>query len=61
MRRAAIIGAGFGGLALAIRLQSAGIATTIVEADMSTAPTAGLRLKPAQASTPAASGIAKML
>ncbi len=32
MKRACIIGAGFGGLALAIRLQSAGIATTIVEA-----------------------------
>ena len=32
MRRAAIIGAGFGGLALGIRLQSAGIATTIIEA-----------------------------
>ena len=31
-RSAIIIGAGFGGLALAIRLQSAGIATTIVEA-----------------------------
>ena len=31
-RRAIIIGAGFGGLALAIRLQSAGIATTVVEA-----------------------------
>jgi phytoene desaturase len=31
-RSAAIIGSGFGGLALAIRLQSAGIATTIVEA-----------------------------
>jgi phytoene desaturase len=31
-RRAAVIGSGFGGLALAIRLQSAGIATTIVEA-----------------------------
>jgi phytoene desaturase len=31
-RKAAVIGAGFGGLALAIRLQSAGIATTIVEA-----------------------------
>src|SRR3546814_12419931 len=30
--RAIVIGAGFGGLALAIRLQSAGIATTIVEA-----------------------------
>jgi phytoene desaturase len=30
--RACIVGAGFGGLALAIRLQSAGIATTIVEA-----------------------------
>jgi len=29
---AAVIGAGFGGLALAIRLQSAGIATTILEA-----------------------------
>ena len=32
LRTAAVIGAGFGGLALAIRLQSAGIATTIVEA-----------------------------
>ncbi|MDE1916343.1 MAG: phytoene desaturase [Sphingomonadales bacterium] len=32
MKRACIIGAGFGGLALAIRLQSAGIATTLVEA-----------------------------
>ena len=32
MKRAAIIGAGFGGLALAIRLQSAGINTTIIEA-----------------------------
>ena len=32
MRRVCIIGAGFGGLALAIRLQSAGIATTVVEA-----------------------------
>ncbi len=31
MRRACVIGSGFGGLALAIRLQSAGIATTIVE------------------------------
>ncbi|MEO6091414.1 MAG: phytoene desaturase [Novosphingobium sp.] len=31
MTRACVIGAGFGGLALAIRLQSAGIATTIVE------------------------------
>jgi len=31
-RRAAIIGSGFGGLALAIRLQSAGIATTVIEA-----------------------------
>jgi phytoene desaturase len=31
-RTAAVIGAGFGGLALAIRLQSAGIATTVVEA-----------------------------
>lgn len=31
-RRAIVIGAGFGGLALAIRLQSAGIATVIVEA-----------------------------
>jgi phytoene desaturase len=30
--RVAIVGAGFGGLALGIRLQSAGIATTIVEA-----------------------------
>lgn len=32
MNSALIIGAGFGGLALALRLQSAGIATTIVEA-----------------------------
>ena len=32
MKSAIIIGAGFGGLALAIRLQSAGVATTIVEA-----------------------------
>ena len=31
-RTAIIVGAGFGGLALAIRLQSAGVATTIVEA-----------------------------
>jgi len=32
VKKAAVIGAGFGGLALAIRLQSAGIATTILEA-----------------------------
>lgn len=32
MKRACVIGAGFGGLALAIRLQSSGIETTIVEA-----------------------------
>ncbi|MFD1787601.1 phytoene desaturase [Sphingomonas floccifaciens] len=32
MRSAVVIGAGFGGLALAIRLQSAGVSTTIVEA-----------------------------
>ena len=32
MSNAAVIGSGFGGLALAIRLQSAGIATTIIEA-----------------------------
>ncbi|MDE8650269.1 phytoene desaturase [Novosphingobium album (ex Liu et al. 2023)] len=32
MKRACIIGAGFGGLALAIRLQSLGVATTLVEA-----------------------------
>ena len=31
MKSAIVIGAGFGGLALAIRLQSAGVATTIVE------------------------------
>lgn len=31
-RRACVIGSGFGGLALAIRLQAAGVATTIVEA-----------------------------
>ncbi|MEY4270800.1 MAG: hypothetical protein RLZZ58_2016, partial [Pseudomonadota bacterium] len=30
-RTAAVIGSGFGGLALAIRLQSAGIATTVIE------------------------------
>ncbi len=32
MKRAAVIGAGFGGLALAIRLQSAGVDTTLIEA-----------------------------
>jgi phytoene desaturase len=32
MKSAIIIGAGFGGLALAIRLQSAGVATTLIEA-----------------------------
>jgi phytoene desaturase len=32
MKRACVIGAGFGGLALAIRLQSSGIDTTLVEA-----------------------------
>eukprot|EP01037_Dinobryon_pediforme_P004412 gene4412-4458_t len=32
MKRACVIGSGFGGMALAIRLQSAGIATTVVEA-----------------------------
>jgi phytoene desaturase len=32
MRRAIVVGAGFGGLALAIRLQSAGVETTVVEA-----------------------------
>jgi phytoene desaturase len=32
MKRACVVGAGFGGLALAIRLQSSGIATTVVEA-----------------------------
>lgn len=32
MKRAIVIGAGFGGLALGIRLQSAGVMTTIVEA-----------------------------
>ncbi|OAN58101.1 phytoene desaturase [Sphingomonas sp. TDK1] len=32
MRRAVVIGAGFGGLALAIRLQSAGVDTTVIEA-----------------------------
>lgn len=32
MKKACVIGAGFGGLALAIRLQSAGIATTLIEA-----------------------------
>jgi phytoene desaturase len=32
MTTAAVIGSGFGGLALAIRLQSAGIQTTLVEA-----------------------------
>jgi len=31
-KRACVIGSGFGGMALAIRLQSAGIATTVVEA-----------------------------
>ena len=32
MKTAAVVGSGFGGLALAIRLQSAGIATTVFEA-----------------------------
>ena len=32
MKKAIVIGSGFGGLALAIRLQSAGVATTLVEA-----------------------------
>jgi phytoene dehydrogenase-like protein len=32
VKRACVIGAGFGGLALAIRLQSAGIQTTVIEA-----------------------------
>ncbi len=32
MKTAIVVGAGFGGLALAIRLQSAGVATTIIEA-----------------------------
>lgn len=32
MTRACVIGAGFGGIALAVRLQAAGIATTLVEA-----------------------------
>ena len=36
-------------------------ATTMVEADMRIAPTAGLRVKPVQARTPAASGIAMTL
>ena len=31
MSRAIVIGAGFGGLALAIRLQAAGVSTTILE------------------------------
>ena len=31
-KRACVIGAGFGGLALAIRLQAAGVATTLIEA-----------------------------
>ncbi|MEL0250978.1 MAG: FAD-dependent oxidoreductase, partial [Novosphingobium sp.] len=32
MKRACVIGSGFGGLALAIRLQSGGIQTTVIEA-----------------------------
>lgn len=32
MKSAVVIGSGFGGLALAIRLQAAGIQTTIIEA-----------------------------
>jgi len=32
MKRAVVVGAGFGGLALAIRLQAAGVETTVVEA-----------------------------
>ena len=41
--RAVVIGAGIGGLALAIRLQSAGIATTIVEARDQPGGRAGVR------------------
>jgi hypothetical protein len=36
-------------------------ATTTVDADISTAPTAGLKVTPAQASTPAANGMATTL
>jgi len=32
MKRAAVVGAGIGGLALAIRLQSAGVDTVVLEA-----------------------------
>ena len=31
VRKAAVIGSGFGGLALAVRLQSAGVETTLIE------------------------------
>ena len=41
MKRACVIGSGFGGMALAIRLQSAGIATTVIEVGVDV-PTASL-------------------
>ena len=49
------------GLSRTRRSSCALSATTIVDADISTAPTAGLSVNPAQASTPAASGIATTL
>lgn len=42
-RTAVVIGSGFGGLALAIRLQSAGVSTTIVEAQERPGGRAGVR------------------
>jgi len=51
----------FSGLRSTRRSSWALRATTIVEADMSTAAIAGLNASPAQASTPAASGIAMTL
>jgi phytoene desaturase len=42
-KRACVIGAGFGGLALAIRLQSAGVATTLIEARDKPGGQAGFR------------------
>ncbi|MBS0283562.1 MAG: NAD(P)-binding protein, partial [Proteobacteria bacterium] len=43
MTTAVVIGAGLGGLALAIRLQAAGVATTIVEARDQPGGCAGFR------------------
>jgi phytoene dehydrogenase-like protein len=50
-KTAAVIGAGFGGLALAIRLQSAGIQTTVFENATSRAGAPTFTRMPASSST----------